>query len=373
MALPILEGKKKDLELSMFATLDAIRGEQFGRDIYTTVIKFKDLDKFLVAFPEVQRNINPRKISLIKSYLLSGLEKDTLEMRFFSAVTCTVRGSIYYDDQLKRIAVDTNMSKLSINDGQHRINAIAKTLEDLENDLVKSRKKERTERIHNYIKQLKEMVIPVIIFDGMTEENEKQLFHDLNNLAQRPSRNTNILLNQQDLFSRMAREIALENRYFVHYGVEFEKQSIMKSNPNTFTLGVIYESIKELLMEEYNYNRKFLTEENYKSYKDRVEYVLNSILYTLPGDINDKKYMFNKSYTLKAICKFYRESKMLDLQLTDDQFLQTIQKVDWTYNYEFWKEYGAIKSLNNTNFIFGGTNGGVRNILNCLMDKQNEL
>lgn len=95
MSLVVLEPRQTDLELTMFATLSAIKGKQFGRDVYSSVLKFKDLDKFLTIFPNVQRNINSRKVSSLKRYILNGLENNNINMRFFSAVTVTCRGVIF--------------------------------------------------------------------------------------------------------------------------------------------------------------------------------------------------------------------------------------------------------------------------------------
>lgn len=365
-----------NLEQRNLATLKAIKGTQFGKDVYSSVIRFQDLGNFLEIFPSVQRDINPRKVGSLRRYILSGLEKDnTVKMRFFSAVTVTCRGNIFYSDSDSRMAIDTYSSKLSINDGQHRFEAIRTTIEHLEKEFVKSKYKHKTARIKDWIDKLNEMVVPVVIFDGLTESEEKQLFHDLNNLSQRPSRNANIRLNQTDLFSRMARELAQENRYLIHYGVEFDKMSILGKNTNTILLSTVYSSIKEILGAEYKYNHGFLNEDNYQQFKDIVEETLNKLFYALPPDLNIKgKYLTDKSFTIKALTRFICHARThLDLQLTDDEIFRIISDMDLTYNIKFWSLYGGIEGTNGNIVFGGGTSGGLKAIYGALVDKASVL
>src|SRR5690606_25575162 len=239
----ILDKQKTDLEMTQFATLSAIKGTQFGKDVYSSILKFNDLSEFLEIFPNVQRNIVPRKVNSIKRYIMNGLEQGDERLHFFSAVTVTCKATLYYDEKNMRCAIDTHRSKLSINDGQHRFQAISDLIVKLENDFLKSRDKLKQAKLRKQISTLKEMVIPIVIFDDLSEVEEKQLFYDLNNLAQRPSRNANIRLNQTDMFSRIARELATENRYLKHFGVEMDKMSIIgANNPNTILLSTIYAS-----------------------------------------------------------------------------------------------------------------------------------
>lgn len=364
----ILDKQKTDLELSQFAILSAIKGTQFGKDVYSSVIKFNDLADFLSVFPEVQRDIIPRKVASIRRYILSGLE-DGNSMRFFSAVTVTCRATIYYDEKNHRCAIDTHNSKLSVNDGQHRFEAIKTLIEQLEKDFLKSKDKARTVKLKSMIDELKEMVIPIVVFDGLNEIEESQLFHDLNNLAQRPSRNANIRLNQTDFFSKMAIQLSKENRYLSHYGVETDKMSISgKNNKNTILLSTIYASIKELLNSEYKANHGFLNEENFDDYKTYVNDTFDKLFYALPHDMDTRgKYLLEKSFAIKTIAKFIRQSRQAEM--FDDEIFNVINKVDWTNNIDTWSKYGAISGYRNGNIVFGGGNaGGVKAVLSMLND-----
>jgi DNA sulfur modification protein DndB len=380
-----------DLTTGNFATLSSIRGKQFGRDVYSTVIRFKDLEYFLEIFPNVQRNIIPRKVASLRRYILSGLgvptteieniegdeltEEEAESLRFFSAVTVTCKGFMFYDEANKRVAIDINESKLSINDGQHRFEAIRTAIEYLEKEFVKSKDKNKTARLNAMIDELVDMTIPVVIFNGLSSVEEKQLFHDLNNLAQRPSRNANIRLNQRDLYSRMSREVSEENKYLKHYGIEYDKMSIQTNNPNTILLSTVYASIKELLHHEYKINKNFLNHRNYNSHKKNVNDTFDKLFYALPHDINIKeKYIIEKSFAIKAICKFISNARNhLDLKLTDEQIFEVIGSIDWTYNIQKWSIYGGVQGEGNNIVFGGGTGGGYKAVYSALMDKVSNL
>lgn len=359
-----------DMTVDNFATLSAIKGYQFGREIYSSVIKFKDLMDFLDVFPEVQRDINRAKILKIKRYVLSGINEES-PMRFFSGITVTARGMIFYDDSRKKIAIDTRNSKLSVNDGQHRFYGIAEAIRDLNGKLNKAKSEEEKNDVILLLNELKNMVIPLIIFNQLDEAKEAQLFHDLNNLAQRPSRSATIKLAQTDLLSHLAREISKSNKYLVHYGVEMDKMSIHQNNPRVVLLTTVYASIKNLFWsqykERYRNQSSLLTKKNYDSYKDKVNETFDEIFINLPHDINVKgKYLIEKNYTLKGITKFIHDCRNI-YKIEDEYIFRAIKDVDWSADYDLWKDYGATVSKR-SNMLFNSSGGGIHAVMDKLFD-----
>lgn len=374
MSLENLGEKISDsLQVNEFATLPSIKGSQFGRDIYSSTIKFKDLRKFLETFPSVQREISMRKVKSIKRYILSGLENESPVsiMRFFSSITVSCRGTMFYDDIQKQVAIDVFNSKLSVNDGQHRMEGICLALDELENIYINSKDKEYSEKIRRRLETLENMAIPIVIFNGLNEREEKQLFHDLNNLAQRPSRSVNILLNQTDLYSKLSREVAEENRYISQYGVEYDKMSLHKNNSNSILLTTIYASIKELYTYERRFNTTFLNRDNYPDIKFATMTTFDRIFYSLPADFSTKgKYLLEKSYALRGICKFINDVKndrIEGLDMNKGDIYKVIASIDWTYNESFWKPYGGTLTRKGTLVFGGGTSGGYRAVIDALI------
>jgi DNA sulfur modification protein DndB len=174
------------------------------------------------------------------------------------------------------------------------------------------------------------------------------------------------------MFSKMARELAQKNKYFVHYGVEMDKMSISgQNNPNTILLSTIYESIKEILGAELISDKGFLTEDNYSEVKMIVDDTFSKMFYALPPDIDTRgKYITDKSYAIKAITRFICHARYhLDLQLPDQEIFNIISSVDWTYNLDQWSKYGGVQGQKGNIVFGGGGGGGFRAIYSILMEK----
>ncbi|WCF11559.1 DGQHR domain-containing protein (plasmid) [Paenibacillus thiaminolyticus] len=360
---------KHDLSVDNFATISGIRGKQFGREIYSTVIKFKDLMTFLEVFPEVQRDASIKRVTAIKKYILSGLQeqeesKGKSIMRFFSAITVTARGHVFYDESTQRVAIDTRKSKLSVNDGQHRFLGISEAIRTLSAKINRLNDGEEKDRVYAMFVELQEMVIPIVIFNGISEAEEKQLFHDLNNLAQRPSRSATIRLAQTDLHSKLSRELAEHNRFLNTYGVEMDKMSIHKSNKNLVLLTSVHYLVNELIRASGDP----ITKESYSYHKTAISGIIDSIFESLPEDVNVKgRYLIEKNYAIKGIANFVAQAKY-EQKLSDDIIYKAIKETDWTLNLAYWSKYGATEGKNN-GILFAGGEGGVRAVMECLLDE----
>lgn len=364
-----------DLNFDQFAQIRGVRGYQFGKEVYSSMLRFKDLERFLEVFPRVQRGMSVANVKSIKKYILSAIDDKSQEyMRFFNSITVTARGKIIYDDDKRTILIDTK-TPLSINDGQHRVAGIEDACKELENRIKKATDLNEKQALEDDLDILENMTVPVIIFNGLDEKQESQLFFDLNTLQRRPSKNANIRLSQTDLIATMSKEISETNRYFVHYGVENDKQSIFRSNENTFLLTTIYNSIKELLNANLTYDKNFLKEKNYNRVKTEVNSLFDKILYVLPNDMDTKgKYIIEKSYCLMGICKFVSHMKDSGLFASEDDIYEIIKTVDWTNKNPDWIKYGGIRSMTGSdNIVFGGNNSGKKAVFTCLVDRADEF
>ncbi|MBP1309150.1 DNA sulfur modification protein DndB [Paenibacillus sp. 1182] len=362
--------ERHNLEINNYATISGVRGKQFGREIFSSVILFKDLMTFLSVFPEVQREVSERKVISIKRYVLSGLrdlrnnKKRKKIMRFFSSITVTARGNIFYNEEDQRLAIDTKNSKLSINDGQHRFYGINEAIGEL--NAMYNRAEDENERntILADLDELKNMIIPIVIFNGIDETEEKQLFHDLNNLAQRPSRSATIRLAQTDLYSKLSRELAEHNKYLSSFGVEMDKMSIHRKNKNFILLTTIYFIVHELIDTE----KETLSEDTYNSYREAINEVFDRIFESLPEDVNVKgKYLLERSYAFKGIVKFIVAAQKANIK--DDVIYEAIKETDWTNKITTWSPYGATEG--NSGILFAAGEGGAKAIYKSLSDKIN--
>jgi len=360
--------RKNDLKVDRFATVSGVRGTQFGKEVFATVLKFKDLVKFLEVFPNVQRNISKRKVSRIKTYTISGVENPKA-MRFFPAITVTARGNVFFDTSANRIAIDTTNSNLSVNDGQHRFYGIDEAIEELKVRRNKAKDTLTKNKYDVYLDELENMVIPMTIFNNLTEEEEKQLFYDSNNLASRPSRSATIKLAQNDYVAKLAREVSETNKALKRFGVEMDKMSIHKNNPNTVLLTTVYAMIKNLYWTEYMNDFEFINEKTYNEYKMFTVDTFNKIFAALPKDMDTKdKYILGRNYALKGITKFIHQARTVN-NYKDSEIFEAISKVDWTLDLHVWSNYGAYPSSKKGVLQFGGNGeGGIKGVYDMCMD-----
>lgn len=355
-----------DINVSEYAGISALRGKQFGREIYTALVPFRDLNDFLRVFPDVQRKALPTKIRSIEKYVLTGLS-DSFNLRFFSSITATAKGGMFYDELTKRVAINTIESRLSINDGQHRFLGISEALRKLRSEYNTAKIAEDKQVYKLKIQELENMVIPLVIFNQIGETEEKQLFHDLNNLATRPNRSATIKLAQTDKIAVMSRELAIENTYLKHLGVEMDKGMIKGDNENGILLTTVYHSIRNLLKDKVA-RKKELDPNNYDQYKEYVNETFDRIFSYLPADIaTPEKYMIGRAATLRAITEFvYKCRKMYGIN--EDEIFLAISRVDWTPNPLYWNNYGGTLSM--TGSLTFGIGGQTQDsIINALMDQ----
>jgi DNA sulfur modification protein DndB len=332
------------MHIQNFATIPAIRSTQFGREIFSGMLKFKELRNFLRVFPDVQRTANGRKISSIKKYILTWLNNPEEEMRFFSALTATTRGQVFYDEVEKKVAIDINFSKLSVNDGQHRLYGISEAIDELKVRESTAKNDEEALKIKEKRNQLENMSVVIVIFNQMSEKTEKQLFYDLNNLSSRPSKSANIRLTQRDLWSKLAVQLATEHPRLQELGVEMNKGVITGGNPNFVLLTTIYAMCKKLFHRELMGDKDFLTEHNYDDvYKDIVDH-FTRILDVLPQTMNIKnKYILRRSFALRGISVFVREAYE-DITIDKEDIYKAIERVNWLDDLDYWSKFGGFAS-----------------------------
>ena len=357
------------LNVSEFAGISALRGRQFGREIYTALVPFRDLQDFLKVFPEVQRGVSKSKVNSVRKYVLSSLN-DQFAMRFFSSITATARGGMFYDEVTHRVAINTKESRLSINDGQHRFYGVSEAIRTIRGMINKSKDKDERISLTNNLKTLEEMVIPLVIFNQISEREEKQLFHDLNNLAQRPTRSATIKLAQTDNTAVMARELSTENKYLHAAGVEMDKNFIKGDNPNKVLLTTVYQTIRALLKDQLAGKRE-ISRSNYDQYKSYVDKSITEIFHALPDDIlSHNSSMLRRASTLRTLATFVYKGRNV-YKFEDATIFDAIRGVNWYEEIDFWQSYGGYISRTGSLSLGNGKNND-QNIMSALLDQLSE-
>ena len=341
-------------------------GEQFGRNLYTTSMSFKSLDRFLTVFPEVQRKLNRSRVKAIAEYVLSGLAFN--DPRFLSAITSSCRGEIMYNATRNEVSIDIN-AKLSINDGQHRYNGIKHAISELNKQIKKAEDDEQKNILLQRLDTLENMHIPVVIFDNMDQNQEQQIFHDLNYLAQRPTKSVSLKFDNTDLYNNLAKDLMKENKYLVKYGVETEKTMLRKENDKIMVLSTLRNMISYLLNGKVVSAENNLSDDEYSTLKAKVSDTLDLLFSSLPADFNNKeKYIFNSAVVFQGLSLYtYRltvENKPLS------SYLAGLSQIDWTHSV-FWDGNGGQYDKEKKKVVFNGTGSGVKGVCEAMV-KYNE-
>jgi len=214
---------------------DAIRGIQAGREFYVAMCPLKIIPKLFVFTefdlpPELraQRTLRKSRIPALRNYILNN-PKDYI----FSSLTASVDGTMKFestpslgkDGKLGRLYVSME-SRLLINDGQHRRQAIEEAL------------KENPDLAHE--------MISVVFFEDKGLIRSQQMFSDLNKNAVKPTKSLNLLYDHRDEFAKFI--VAISDELEIFSGrVELEKTAISNRSTKFFTLNGIADATRKFL------------------------------------------------------------------------------------------------------------------------------
>jgi len=175
-----------------------------------------------------QRTLRKSRIPALRNYILNN-PKDYI----FSSLTASVDGTMKFestpslgkDGKLGRLYVSME-SRLLINDGQHRRQAIEEAL------------KENPDLAHE--------MISVVFFEDKGLIRSQQMFSDLNKNAVKPTKSLNLLYDHRDEFAKFIVAMCSELEIFSGR-VELEKTTISNRMNKFFTLNGIAEATRKFL------------------------------------------------------------------------------------------------------------------------------
>ncbi len=215
---------------------------KFG--LTTVSLRVQDLLNYTKIDPMVQRKLSSGQRRKIAKYL----QERELDHVFFGPVTLSLRdvSSLGRDDERLYLR---HGSKLSILDGQHRILALGYVNEQLQKEVrryertaatlkIKRRKfpdsmaiVEELEQVSGMLEQLEkrrlkvmETKLAVQIYIGLSEEEEKQLFGDINSKVQLVSKELGHSFDSTDPLNLVIQQVVEHNIFLKAAGVEKTQQ-----------------------------------------------------------------------------------------------------------------------------------------------------
>ncbi|MFC4075210.1 DNA sulfur modification protein DndB [Salinithrix halophila] len=335
-------------------TLNATQAHQFGKVSYASCIRFGALKRFLEAFKEVQRNEDPDQSKSICKYILNSLFDG--EFAVIPPIIATYRGQLEFDKTKGQINFDIQ-SKLSINDGQHRVSGIKMAIKKLREDVEKATGEKKT-YLEKKLDELENMRVQICIQTNLSIEEEQKLFHDINILGKRPSKSTALKFKKEDLYTALAMDLAQENKYLNTYGVNFDTH-ILKTNEYFTTLNVLRDSICYIITGSCNGTKETLTEENYESWKSTIDEVFNELFLALPGDCKSRdKYIIALATPFRSIGR-YLHYLLNHNEISDwKSYVKGLRNIDWRHS-SFWNARGGIYDITRDRVTFLTNTKGV--------------
>ena len=306
---------------------DAIRGIQAGREFYVAMCPLKIIPKLFVFTefdlpPELraQRTLRKSRIPALKNYILNN-PKDYI----FSSLTASVDGTMKFEPapslgeggKLGRLYVSME-SRLLINDGQHRRQAIEEAL------------KENPDLAHE--------MISVVFFEDKGLVRSQQMFSDLNKNAVKPTKSLSILYDHRDEFAKFIVAISYELEIFSGR-VELEKTAISNRSIKFFTLNGIADATRKFLgikgtkisVDEQNMAKEFWNE----IAKNIPEWQLLIQKRVTTSELR-KEYVHSHTNLLNALGIV---GNVLQNEYPSDwkQKLASLQNIDWSRSNPEWE------------------------------------
>lgn len=216
----------------VLTTINGNSYNQFGKQVLCTQVRFSTLEAIFDIDHEVQRQLDPRKRAEIREFILISLEKG--EPIYFSPFIFSGRNSIQKSDEGFTISPG---SKIVVLDGQHRCSALASAISQLK--LQKEAAEEAGEyrdalKVGESIIELSSYPITMQVYLGLNQQEERQLFTDIN--TERRDAHAGILLqyDQRDQYIELTRTVA--NLIKDKVEIEFELSRLTDHNSSITSL-----------------------------------------------------------------------------------------------------------------------------------------
>jgi DGQHR domain-containing protein len=317
------------------------RGSQNDRQSYLASLFFGDVARLLddnrlyvpnqPDLPDLaQRKPNPTRIKEIAQYILETYQDGTT---FFPPICVNVQPSPTYKDG--SIFLPYHDVTLRLTDGQHRCFGIRRALQDIQ-----------TQQSEN-LRILSQLEIGVLIYAGLSLEEERQAFRDQNLLVQRPSVSLSHYFDKRSPAVLIAKELLKRVPQFCN-NVETVENSLGSHNPKLLTLSTLVTATKHMFP-------------NLKSKKDlepKVDWATRfwaTSASTLPDDpwkIKTKEERCQqRQESLLVSAVIFQALGMLAHNLYQEdvpaedlmKWLRNLQNLDWRRQNKFWLERGVVQ------------------------------
>ncbi len=324
-------------------------GSKFDLSVETVETLFPDR---LVIDGNVQRDLNMARAKKIAYYIIGALDGETLGA-FFAPLVVSARQD----------------GKLYILDGQHRWKGIREAINFLTKSVMRLRNKVNDKKISEderaslkreyesatrVLDAINKTTIPLMIYRGLDEDTERQLFHDLNNLAQKPTKSLSLSYDSSNPFVVLARDTVRQVPKLAEL-VDTSKKAGKLEASKLFLFSTVFQTVQKLLSKSAFKG----TDDNQKeailqSAKDFFEIFINS----LPNDFLEDKYLYKDAKVIQGVAVFVKQIsdlKGVDWRVT---LTEALKEFEFTAKNHLFVTIGGASKTEDGKVIFRGTSAG---------------
>ncbi|MBE6062578.1 MAG: DGQHR domain-containing protein [Clostridium butyricum] len=353
-----------------------IKGMQWGKEVYVSQITFNEIQAICRVDNDVQREVNKSRIDEIADYILKPFKNTSINAGFNSLVGSLrledlESTKLIYDEKNNDIRVSTS-TKLYICDGQHRYNGMLRALDRVKEELQKSKTNNDIEN-EKYWKsvqeKISEMSIPIVIFIGLTVNEEKQLFYDLNNLSIPVSKSIGLERDNNNMYNRIAKQLAEEISLVKVWGIDSQKKELGVNSRKIATLATWNDCVKILINGEADANNPWNDSWDFDQKKKLCLEFWNEIFNIMPKEFTNKRhYIVTKTgYYMKGIAEFGHNIINSNVKGYKGRVAK-LKRFNWQCNNKIYSKYGWNQSKDKKGYICSGTKSGIKDVSKILQE-----
>ncbi|TBL69336.1 DNA sulfur modification protein DndB [Paenibacillus thalictri] len=338
--------------------------EKFG--LATVPVKVQDLLNYTAIDPMVQRKLSTGQRRKISNYL----QERELERVFFGPVTLSLR-EVSNLSRMEETLMLRPGSKLSVLDGQHRILALGFVNEQLlkesrnfERKLaalkIKQRKRPEDQEVRDEVEQVEGLVnqierrrlelmeseLAVQIYIGLTEEEEKQLFGDINSKVQLVSKEIGHSFDSVDPINIVIQQVVEHNMFLKGAGVE-KRANLTAYNKNFTSFSWLY-SLATILFSgkmqtSYELTRK--VKKDPTIYTEMLHQFFSTILPLMPEQPGNPQYTSSSRVVQESIAMFAHRYLFVEDRYNREwtSCLRILEGFDWSHeNEQLVERFGTL-------------------------------
>ncbi len=331
--------------IKAYGTIGLINSSN-DKAIMTSQLKVRDILNIYRIDSTINRDLSYNRLPQITKYIEDmdnhiGIFLPSLVFSF------PENPHFYYNPQNQELEIPSDL-KLAVIDGQHRIKAL-----------------ERLTSKSNIEREKKDKILDsymtVQIYFGLTQDDEKRLFADINSNARRVSMSLVTSYDTRDIMNVLVNELYNSSSALQAAQIEFNKSKILRPNNIHFSTSARLRKLINLLI----FGKRSLSNKNeiqvknqyddIFSFLDKFFSVLFNVLPTTPGDV--LKYVLGHEALQYALSLYLHskiivssEQKISWIDNWEDE-IEEIGLIDWSIKNQIWHPY-MITARNNSPYAF---------------------